>query len=104
MRALVPCRSAWLLSVVLALTSPAITRSAPPLETPETAPSSSRPVSESILDADSALQRALELERQRNWQAAIHAYEEAQEHWPSRSEFTHRRRLCETHYKLVRRY
>ena len=55
-------------------------------------------------DPDAILQRGLELERQRNWQAAIEVYEAALEQWPSRTEFSHRRRLCETHYKLVRRY
>jgi carboxyl-terminal processing protease len=55
-------------------------------------------------DADAALRRALDLERQRNWAGAIEVYEEALEHWPSRTEFRHRLRLCEIHYKLGRRY
>lgn len=55
-------------------------------------------------DADSALQRALDLERQHNWTGAISAYEKAVEQWPDRTEFRHRLRLCEIHYKLGRRY
>ena len=35
---------------------------------------------------------------------AIEVYQEALEQWPGRVEFRHRLRLCETHYKLVRRY
>ena len=45
-----------------------------------------------------------DLERQRNWTAAIEIYGQALEQWPSRSEFGRRRRLCESHCKLVRRY
>jgi carboxyl-terminal processing protease len=55
-------------------------------------------------DPDATLQRALDLERQRNWTGAIAAYEDALEQWPSRTEFRHRLRLCEIHYKLNRRY
>jgi carboxyl-terminal processing protease len=55
-------------------------------------------------DPDAALQRALDLERQSNWTGAITAYEEALEQWPAHSEFRHRLRLCEIHYKLSRRY
>ncbi|QDV36014.1 S41 family peptidase [Tautonia plasticadhaerens] len=53
---------------------------------------------------DDALARALELERTRNWPAAITLYEQALERWPSRTELRHRLRLCETHYRLGRRY
>jgi carboxyl-terminal processing protease len=55
-------------------------------------------------DPEAALQRALDLERQRNWTAAIEAYESALEVWPGRTDFRHRLRLCESHYKLGRRY
>jgi carboxyl-terminal processing protease len=55
-------------------------------------------------DPQSALERGLDLERQRNWTAAIEAYESALEIWPGRTDFRHRLRLCETHYKLGRRY
>ena len=55
-------------------------------------------------DPEDVLQRALHLERQRNWTGAIEIYGQALEQWPSRSEFGRRRRLCESHCKLVRRY
>jgi carboxyl-terminal processing protease len=55
-------------------------------------------------EIESALQRALELERQRQWSQAIEVYEDALRKWPSRTEFRHRQRLCEAHYKLGRRY
>ncbi len=54
--------------------------------------------------ADAALEKALELERQRQWSAAIEAYEKALERWPDRVDFRHRLRLCESHYRLGRRY
>ncbi|RUL84213.1 S41 family peptidase [Tautonia sociabilis] len=53
---------------------------------------------------DDALARALELERGREWSAAIEVYQRALERWPSRTELRHRLRLCETHYRLGRRY
>ncbi len=55
-------------------------------------------------DPELALQNALELERQRKWTAAIELYEEALDRWPGRTDFRHRLRLCETHYRLGRRY
>jgi carboxyl-terminal processing protease len=55
-------------------------------------------------DPETALQRALQLERQHNWSGAIAAYEDAMEQWPERTEFRHRHRLCQIHYKLGRRY
>lgn len=55
-------------------------------------------------DPEVVLQRALDCERQHDWTTAIEVYEEAQTRWPSRAEFTNRRRLCETHYRIVRRY
>lgn len=53
---------------------------------------------------DVALQRALDLERKRDWAGAMEFYEKALELWPSRSDFRHRLRLCEAHYRLGRRY
>jgi carboxyl-terminal processing protease len=101
MRRLDSYRAAWLLSVILAWTSPSVGWSAPPLESPDA--SAAQPADEKV-DAKAALERALELERSRNWPAAIRAYEQALVRWPSVSDFSRRRRLCETHYKLVRRY
>lgn len=112
MRPMVSCRTAWLFLALIAGTSPPVAWSTPPLESPQPlAPSVSPPDSTSATvtsdyqrDPEVALQRALDLERQKKWQAAIHAYTDALEIWPSRTEFSRRRRLCETHYKLVRRY
>lgn len=67
-------------------------------------PPSSSPTSPTIDEADQTLNRALELERKRDWAAAIELYEFAVEHWPGRAVFRHRRLLCETHYRLGRRY
>lgn len=108
MRPMVSCRAAWFLLASLAWISPPVAWSTPPLESPQPlvppAASSSETTPELQRDPEIVLQRALDLERQKNWQAAIHAYTDALEIWPSRPEFKHRRRLCETHYKLVRRY
>ena len=54
-------------------------------------------------DPEAALRRALDLERLHSWGAAIEVYDEALKLWPSRTDFSHRRRLCETHYRIVRR-
>ncbi len=72
-------------------------------ETPASAPTNAQ-AADSPADAEAVLVRALEMERQRNWLGAIELYDKALEQWPSRTEFSHRRRLCETHYRIVRRY
>ena len=55
-------------------------------------------------DPDLVLRRALELERSRNWTGAIEVYDKAVKSWPGRNDFSHRLRLCETHYRIIRRY
>jgi carboxyl-terminal processing protease len=55
-------------------------------------------------DADAVLERALEFERAHSWSKALDLYRDACERWPSRTVFDHRRRLCESHYRLSRRY
>lgn len=55
-------------------------------------------------DADEVLEEALELERRYQWSEAIDRYEKALKRWPDRVEFRHRLRLCESHYRLGRRY
>ncbi|WP_422930923.1 S41 family peptidase [Singulisphaera sp. PoT] len=102
MRSLISRRATWLFSLALTWSSLPVAWSSPPQDTSQ--PDAARPKATSVSDRDSALQKALELERKRNWSAAIHAYDEAIEQWPSFFEFSHRRRLCETHYKLARRY
>jgi carboxyl-terminal processing protease len=101
MRPLVSCQAAWLLSVVLAWAPASVTWSAPPVDAPASVPSSA---SSDDHEREAVLEKAMELERQRKWPAAMHAYESALERWPSYTSFSRRRRLCETHYKLTRRY
>jgi carboxyl-terminal processing protease len=99
MRKLVSRPPAWLflccllgpVSPVLAADPPASTASASVEKSPPT-------------DPEAALRRALDLERLHSWSAAIEVYDEALKLWPSRTDFSHRRRLCETHYRIVRRY
>lgn len=70
-------------------------------------------------EPEDSYRRALELERQHKWIAAIELYNDALEHWPKagelapgrvddlsklRVDFRHRLRLCETHYRIGRRY
>jgi carboxyl-terminal processing protease len=122
----VSCRAAWLLSVLLAWSAPFGTWASPPsppstttsnaaspspTPSPAIPPATSSPSTppseesaEASEDPEAALQRALDLERRRNWSAAIDAYEHAVEHWPGRPEFGQRKRLCESHYRLGRRY
>ncbi len=53
---------------------------------------------------EEALDKALELERNRQWTAAIEIYEAAVRKWPGKADFRHRLRLCEAHFRLSRRY
>ena len=53
---------------------------------------------------DEALRSILDQERARDWSGAIDSYEAALERWPDRVDFRHRLRLCESHYRLARRY
>jgi carboxyl-terminal processing protease len=108
MRTLVPGRSTWLwlLAVLAAGVRPPVALADPPA-TQGTAPAvaAEKPTAaDPGDDADRVLERALEFERQRNWTSAIEVYDQALTRWPSRTEFGRRRLLCETHYRLVRRY
>jgi carboxyl-terminal processing protease len=107
MRPGVSDRPAWYLSLLLAGLIPLVTWASPPDATP--APAASVPaapavVADSLAEADACLQQALELERRRSWSEAIKVYERAVEQWPDRPEFNLRKRLCEAHYRLGRRY
>ena len=84
------------LALFLALTSsgPDFARAAEPA-----APVSPRPA-----DPDDALRRGIDLERQRSWTSAIETYEDALKLRPDRADVRQRLRLCESHYKLGRRY
>ena len=55
-------------------------------------------------EPEAVLEQALDHERQRNWTGAIEIYRKAVERWPSHAEFSRRLRLCELHFKLIRRY
>lgn len=94
------CRAAWSVLALLAWTAGGAWADDPVLSPPSTSATSSTESS----DPDTVLRRALELERQRKWTAAMDVYEDALSQWPSRTEFRHRLRLCESHYKLGRRY
>jgi carboxyl-terminal processing protease len=105
MRPLVSCRAAWLLPVLLAWWTPPASWASPPSSTATSSVSTSaEPAAAEAEDPDAFLQQALELERQRNWSTAIERYQDAVERWPGRPEFSHRKRLCESHYRLGRRY
>ncbi len=96
-------RVPWIASALLVWVSASFAWADP--HTSSTSPSArTLELSGSELEPDTALQRALELERQHRWVEARKVYEEALEHWPSRTEFSHRKRLCESHYRLTRRY
>ncbi len=99
MRMLVSGRATWLIPALLAWSPHAA-----PASTPTDAAPAAVAAPEQPGDPELVLHRALDLERQRNWAAAIEVYDKALDRWPGRTEFSHRRRLCETHYRLVRRY
>ena len=50
------------------------------------------------------LEQGLDRERKRDWVGALEVYEQAVKDWPARVDFKHRQRLCESHYRLGRRY
>ena len=106
MRMLVSCRVAWLLPAILAWSIHSSVLADSPSSSPAvpTEGTLSAIATVKSADPDAVLERALELERKRNWTGAIELYERALEQWPSRTDFSHRRRLCETHFRLVRRY
>jgi carboxyl-terminal processing protease len=87
---------------------PLVTWASPPDATTPPAANGVAPPAATVLDAvaeaDACLQQALELERRRSWTEAIKVYERAVEQWPDRPEFSQRKRLCESHYRLGRRY
>lgn len=84
-------------------TQPKPTQSAPPSSKPA---ATTQPARQFAIpnDPDATFRKALEFERSRNWPNAIKVYAEAVEIWPSRTDFSHRKRLCETHQRIVRRY
>jgi carboxyl-terminal processing protease len=102
MRMLLSSRAIWITWAVLACAIQNAARADPKPSAPATPEAAlAKPAS---TDPDDVLLRALGLERERNWTAAIEVYDQALEQWPSRPEFSARRRLCETHHRLARRY
>lgn len=80
----------WLCSAAVALADP-----------PETADPAASPDAVSV---DESYRKGLDLERNRQWGEAIEVYEQALSKQPGRTELRHRLRLCESHYRLNRRY
>ena len=94
------CKVGWAFAVAWFLANPA-SHASPPVFPP----SDGSTVADNLPDdPDAVLQKALELERSRNWTGAIEVYDKAVRSWPGRSDFSHRLRLCETHYRIIRRY
>jgi carboxyl-terminal processing protease len=103
MRRLISLSAAWLIAAMLAVaTSPTISaRSVDDLAADQPVSIAER---QPVDTPDNILEKGLERERQRNWAGAIETYRDAVERWPSRTEFSRRLRLCELHFKLIRRY
>jgi len=104
MRRLVTWSAAWTFLAMLAwMTSPVTWATSldsdPPAEKSATAVES-----RSADEPEALLKKGLDHERQHNWAAAIETYRKAVERWPSRTEYSRRLRLCELHFKLIRRY
>jgi carboxyl-terminal processing protease len=103
MRRLISLSAAWLIAAMLALaTCP--TLSARSVDDSSADHSASIAGGQTADSPDDLLEKGLDRERQRNWAAAIETYRDAVERWPSRTEFSRRLRLCELHFKLIRRY
>lgn len=99
MRLAQTCRTAgWIVSALLAWGASGVAWADPPAPAPTAVQSAAEN------DADAMLEQGLDLERAHNWAKAMEVYQHASERWPSRAVFAHRRRLCESHYRLVRRY
>src|SRR5271166_3922900 len=104
MRRLVKWSAAWTFLAMLAwMISP--TTWAISLDSDPPAETSSPTIETTSADEPQALmEQGLDHERQHDWAAAIETYRKAVERWPSRTEYSRRLRLCELHFKLIRRY
>ena len=108
MRRLVSCSLAWLLAAMLAwTTSPAILGQAfdsdPAADSPK--PPRRRRPGRSTMSPDSVhWKRDSTANGSATGRARSRCIARPLEHWPSRTEFSRRLRLCELHFKLVRRY
>ncbi len=101
MRRLVTRSALWTILAMLAwMSSPSASALAPLSDPPAARSVEPKPADE----PQAFLERGLDQERQHNWAAAIEIYRKALELWPSRTEMSRRLRLCELHFKLLRRY
>ena len=105
MRAEETVRKRWWALALLAGSLLPMARAEGPAARPATPSASATPEANAPpAEPTEALERGLDLERKRSWPAAIRLYENALEQWPSRADFGHRLRLCEMHFRIVRRY
>jgi carboxyl-terminal processing protease len=102
MRTLAFSRSGWLLLALMAGAWATSARAGDPAASP-TAPAIEAPRAIAG-DPEATLQKALDFERKKNWASALQVYQDAGEKWPSRQDFRQRKRLCEIHHRLARRY
>lgn len=94
----------WALALLAGSLLP-VARAQAPAAKPTTPSEASKPEANALpAEPSEALERGLDFERKRNWSGAIRLYENALEQWPSRADFGHRLRLCEMHFRIVRRY
>src|SRR5271170_4576311 len=100
MRRLLSCSVAWLILVALAAAPGPVTKAGPP----ETRTSWDAAENASDQDPQSVLEHGLALERSLNWAGAIETYHAARERRPTGIDSSRRKRLCEIHFKLARRY
>src|SRR5579875_589423 len=105
MRAEVILLKRWWALALLAGSLLPVARAQAPAAKPATPTAAAKPEADALpAEPAAALERGLDFERKRNWSGAIRLYEGALEQWPSRSDFGHRLRLCEMHFRIVRRY
>ncbi len=103
MRPLAAIRSGWLLLALFAASWPPVATKA---DSATTSSSTSSPKADiqPVGDPKESLDRGLDLERKHLWAQASQVYRDAKDRWPSHHEFEDRKRLCEMHLRLARRY
>ncbi|MBV8488171.1 MAG: PDZ domain-containing protein, partial [Planctomycetaceae bacterium] len=104
MRRLLTWSAAWLCLAMLAWTTRPVVWASPIDSDPPAIKATEAVANAGADEPEAVLEQALDQERQRNWTGAIEIYRKAAERWPSRPEFSRRLRLCELHFKLIRRY
>jgi carboxyl-terminal processing protease len=104
MRPVESSRTGWLLTALLAWSVPFLSADLTRASSPVSSTTAPRTAPRAAEEPDAWLEQALDLERKRDWTAAIDVYQRALERWPDRTDFGQRKRLCEAHYRLGRRY